>query len=57
MNPQLARVCGTGTDAQVQEKEVCDAAVLAGLIPVSKGVGVFLKELQPFSWKARCTFA
>lgn len=40
MNPWCARVCETETDAQVQEKEVHDAAVLAGLIPVSQGPGV-----------------
>lgn len=40
MNPWRARVCETETDAQVQEKEVRDAAVLAGLIPVSQGPGV-----------------
>lgn len=40
MNPQSARVCETETDTQVQEKKVRDAAVLAGLIPVSQGAGV-----------------
>lgn len=40
MNPRRARVCETETDVQVQEKEVRDAAVLAGLIPVSQGLGV-----------------
>lgn len=56
MSPCPARVCERETDAQVQEKEVRDAAVLAGLVPVSRARG-FLKELQPFSWKARYTLA
>lgn len=40
MSPWRARVCETETDVQVQEKEVRDAALLAGLVPVSQGAGV-----------------